>query len=242
MKALIFAAGVGSRLKPWTDSHPKALVEVGGKPMLQHVLENIISAGINDIIINIHHFGEQIVDFVHSHEFNARITFSDERSRLLETGGGLRKVIPLLRDESVLIHNADILTSLNLNSIIYDQLKKVSDATLLVSKRNNSRRLVFDAALRMKGWTNVETGQVKPAGIQLAPSDKLASFDGIHVVSPELYPLIESYRPADTPFSITDFYIDNCAKADIRAFELPSDVKWFDVGKPETLSLANKEF
>lgn len=242
MKALIFAAGVGSRLKPWTDSHPKALVEVGGKPMLQHVIENIISAGINDIIINIHHFGEQIIDFVRSKDFNARINFSDERGHLLETGGGLRKIVPMLRDESVLIHNADIITDLDLRKIVYDQLRKTSAATLLVSYRDSSRRIVFDEKGRMKGWTNVATCQVKPAGLEIADTDRRLSFDGIHVVSADLYPLLMEYRPADTPFSIMDFYIDSCRDTDIRAFEMPEGTKWFDVGKPATLEAANKTF
>ena len=117
MKALFFAAGVGSRLKPWTNNQTKALVDVAGKPIVQRVIENIISAGIDDIIINVHHFGEQIIEFIANNHFEADIRISDERKQLLDTGGGLRKVIPWLNDESVLIHNADILTDYDLKNL-----------------------------------------------------------------------------------------------------------------------------
>lgn len=242
MKALIFAAGIGSRLKPWTDSHPKALVEVGGKPMLGRVIEKIIAAGISDIIVNAHHFAGQIIEYLDNTEFMARVTVSDESDMLLDTGGGLRKVLPLLGNEPVLIHNADILTTFDLKKLIYNQVRSGADATLLTQERDSSRRLVFDKAERMNGWVNLATDAVKPAGLTLEADMKLESFDGIHIVNPALYPKLSAYRKAGEPFSIIDFYVEMCHDCDIRSMSLPADDQWFDVGKPETLEQARNFF
>ncbi len=238
MKALILAAGIGSRLKPWTDSHPKALVEVGGKPMLGHVIDRIIAAGISDIIVNIHHFAGQIVEYIRNARFMARITVSDETDRLLDTGGGLRKVIPLLANEPVLIHNADILTTFDLKKMIYNQVRSGADATLLTQHRDSSRRLVFDIDGRMHGWTDVKSGAVKPADLNLKDDMKLESFDGIHIVDPSLYPALQGYGKDNESFSIIDFYIDMCSRYDIRSLSLPDEDRWFDVGKTESLEQA----
>lgn len=242
MKALIFAAGIGSRLKPWTNEHPKALVDVAGKPMLQRVIENIISAGIDDIIINVHHFGEQIIEFITENHFEANITISDERKLLLDTGGGLRKVIPLLNDDSVLIHNADILTDYNLRDFINRHNTAKNDATLLVAHRKSNRRLVFNSHLRMKGWTNLDTGEVKPSELTISPNDKLLSFNGIHILNSSLYKALLSYRPAETPFSIIDFYVESASNKFIDGQLLPENCTWFDVGKPKTLEEAREAF
>ena len=242
MKALIFAAGVGSRLKPWTNNHPKALVDVAGKPMLQRVIENIISAGIDDIIINVHHFGEQIIEFIANNHFEADIRISDERKQLLDTGGGLRKVIPWLNDESVLIHNADILTDYNLKNLVKSHISSSNDATLLVAPRQSSRRLVFSKNMLMKGWTNLDTGEVKPAGLKSSSDDRLLSFNGIHIFSSSLYKQLLDYQPAETPFSIIDFYVSKASLELIGGELLPEGCRWFDVGKPKTLEEARKAF
>lgn len=242
MKALIFAAGVGSRLKPWTDTHPKALVEVGGKPMLGRVIDKIIAAGISDIIVNVHHFAPQIVDYLNNTEFMARITVSDESDLLLDTGGGLRKVIPILAGEPVLIHNADILTTFDLKKLIYSHARNGADATLLTQARDTTRKLVFDTDFRMHGWTNIATGDRKPAALDIGQDMHLEAFDGVHIVSPSLYPLLEEYRPAATPFSIIDFYVEMCGHCNIRSLSLPDIDRWFDVGKPETLEQARNFF
>lgn len=242
MKALVFAAGIGSRLKPWTNDHPKALVDVAGKPMLQRVIENIISAGIDDIIINVHHFGEQIIEFIENNHFEADIRISDERKQLLDTGGGLRKVIPWLNEESVLIHNADILTDYNLKNLIKSHTSSSNDATLLVAPRQSSRRLVFSKDMLMKGWTNLDSGEVKPAGLKLSSNDRLLSFNGIHIFSSSLYKPLLDYQPAETPFSIIDFYVSKASHELIGGELLPQDRSWFDVGKPKTLEEARKAF
>ena len=238
MKALIFAAGIGSRLKPWTDSHPKALVEVGGKPMLGRVIDNIIAAGISDIIVNVHHFSGQIVDYINNTEFKARITISDEPDLLLDTGGGLRKVLPLLGNEPVLIHNADILTTFDLKKIIYRQARSGADVTLLTQERNSSRRLVFGRDDRLRGWTNLNTGEMKPAGLAITAGMKLESFDGIHIVDSSMYDSLKKFRGAGKPFSIIDFYLAMCPDWKIMSMSLSDDDHWFDVGKPETLQRA----
>jgi len=235
MKALVFAAGIGSRLKPWTNEHPKALVEVDCKPMLQRVIENIIAAGITDIIVNVHHFGEQIIDFLQESRFDADISVSDERSLLLDTGGGLRKVVPMLNGEPVLIHNADILTDYCLTDFIAAHQRNINDATLLVASRNSSRRLVFNAGMRLQGWTNIATGAVKPEGLKVMSDSVLMSFNGIHIINPSLYNRILDYCPAEVPFSIIDFYLNNAATAKIGGELIPDACHWFDIGKPATL-------
>lgn len=241
MKALVLAAGIGSRLKPWTDFHPKALVEVGGRPMLARVLDHIIAAGIHDIIVNVHHFAPQIVDFLASHNFDAEITVSDESDLLLDTGGALRKVLPLLGNEPVLIHNADVLSTLSLPRLFESAC--TADAMLVVSPRKSSRRLVFDSTMQLRGWVNLETGLTKPAGFTVDDiHDSLMSFDGIHMVSPSLFPALESFAPVDTPFSIIDFYISNCTDSNIKGFKMPDGTQWWDVGKPATLEDARRHF
>lgn len=239
MKALIFAAGIGSRLKPWTDSHPKALVEVGGKPMLQRVIEKVVRAGIGDIIINVHHFAPQIAEFVAAHDFGARITLSDESDRLLDTGGGLAKIVPLLANEPVLIHNADILTNFDLRTMVFDHVRSNATVTLLTQPRDTSRYLVFRRSdRRMCGWTNTATRETRPESLEITDDMFISAFDGVHIVEPEAYTEIEAYRPAATPFSITDFYVDRCKDLHIRSFSLPEGAAWYDIGKPETLEKA----
>lgn len=236
MKALVLAAGVGSRLKPWTDSHPKALVEVGGKPMLRRVVENIVAAGIDDIVVNVHHFASQIVDYISANDFHARISISDESGRLLDTGGAIRKACPLFGSETVLVHNADILTDMPLEVLIDRHRKSEAEATLLVAGRDSARRLVFDDMMSLRGWTNLDSGQVKPATLKYdRDSSRLRSFNGVHILESSLYLRTLDYAQAETPFSIIDFYISNCGQCDIRGFDMPRQYGWWDVGKPAVL-------
>lgn len=238
MKALVFAAGVGSRLKPFTEHHPKALVPVGGKPMLARVIEKIVAAGIREIIVNVHHFADQIIDFVNSNDFGADILISDERDKLLETGGGLVKALEYVGDSPLLIHNADIFTDLSIPAMIACHNHGKQFATLLTADRTTSRKFVFRHDGSLKGWTNIDKGLLKPSDLKIVATDKLRAFDGVHVVSPELYPYIQAYRPRGEAFSITDFYIDMAEKFFISSYDLPAGCCWFDVGKPETLEKA----
>lgn len=243
MKAFVLAAGIGSRLKPWTDFHPKALVEVDGKPMLQHVIENIIASGIHDIIVNVHHFAPQIIEFIDSHKFDASISVSDESGLLLDTGGAIRKATTLFNDEPVLVHNADILTDLPLERLVEVHNASHADATLLTAERNSSRRLVFDTSMQLRGWVNLSTGDVKPMSLELkADNSFLRSFNGIHVLSPRLWKRTLDYAAPETPFSIIDFYIASCNSARIRGFDMPADFCWWDVGKPDVLEQARKYY
>ena len=161
MQAMIFAAGLGTRLKPLTDSMPKALVRVGGKPLIEHVIMKLKDAGVGRIVVNVHHFAGQIKSFLAANDnFGVDIRVSDESEMLLETGGGIKKAAPLFSpDEPVLIHNVDILSNVDLRKF-YDS-STGNDATLLVSDRKTRRYLLFDDGMTLRGWTNVETGEVK---------------------------------------------------------------------------------
>ncbi|MCM1032630.1 MAG: sugar phosphate nucleotidyltransferase [Odoribacter sp.] len=239
MKGLILAAGIGSRLKPWTDTHPKALVEVGGKPVVEWVIDKFLANGIDHIIINVHHFASQIVERVRRDYPHASIEFSDESDLLLNTGGALRKVLPMLGREEVLVHNADILTDFNLHELVNNHMLHSCDSTLLVQPRDTSRYLLFGDN-RLRGWTNISTGQVKPPAISGIDTLDHLAFGGVHLVSPSAYGLLEDYAPAGVPFSIIDFYIDNCARLDIGEFLLPDGASWYDVGRPLTLEAARR--
>ena len=225
-QAMIFAAGLGTRLKPLTDTMPKALVRVGGQPLLWHVIQKLKLAGYERIVVNVHHFAGQIVDYLKAHvNFGLDIRISDESSMLLETGGGIKKALPLFDPtEPILIHNVDILSNLDLTAL-------PTDAPLLVvSQRQTKRYLQFDDTMRLIGWKNIETGQVKGCeGHSLA-------FSGIHMFHPSLAPLL-----ADWPerFPIMDFYLKACADHLIRGYEA-KDLRLLDVGKLDTLDNAEK--
>ena len=163
MRAFVLAAGLGTRLKPWTLEHPKALVPVGGVPMLRRVLERLRSEGFDEVTVNVHHFSEQIVDFLNHEELGVNVTVSDESDRLLDTGGGLLKAgisAPML------IHNVDILSDAPLAEIMNRHLASGRDITLVTSDRESSRHLVFDAEGTLRGWHNVKTDEYKPAGFK----------------------------------------------------------------------------
>jgi len=239
-KAMIFAAGLGTRLKPLTDSMPKALVPVAGEPLLWHVLMKLKQNGFERIVINVHHFAQQIVDYLQANQnFGLDIRISDETNELLETGGGIKHALPLFDSDSpILIHNVDILSNAPLNDL-YERLLQptVPDALLLVSQRKTKRYLLFDDSLRMQGWTNVETGEIKGLDPSLAPlrsSLRKLAFSGIHVLSPRLFPLF-----ADMPnrFGIIDFYLKFCQQYAFMGME-QDDLRLMDVGKLDTLEEA----
>lgn len=221
---MIFAAGLGTRLKPLTDTMPKALVRVGEKPLLWHVLTKLRAAGFERIVINVHHFAQQIVDYIGANQsFGLDIRFSDETGGLLETGGGIKKALPLFNpSEPILIHNVDILSNLDLSALPLDA------PLLVVSRRQTKRYLQFDDSMRLVGWKNVETGEVKGREAQSM------AFSGIHVFHPSLAPLL-----ADWPdrFPIMDFYLKACSDHLIRGYEAP-DLRLLDVGKLDTLEAA----
>ena len=232
MKAMIFAAGLGTRLKPLTDTMPKALVPVCGQPLLYHILTKLVAAGYDDIIVNVHHFPDQIIDYLCINDFGAKITISDERDFLRETGGGIKHVRPLLT-EPFLVHNVDIISNLDLKWL-REQHREDAVATVVVSERETQRYLLFDDDNRLTGWTNVKTGEVRSPFGDIDPGQyrKLA-FAGIHLMSPAIFGAFDKLGFGDR-FSIMDFYIRACADYPIYA-AVPPDFKMVDVGKFDSL-------
>ena len=242
MKAMIFAAGLGSRLKPLTDTMPKALVPVAGCPMLEHVILKLKASGFTEIVINIHHFGEQIIDFLKTNnDFGLTIHTSDERDRLLDTGGGIRKARLFFENsgEPFLVHNVDILSDMNLKELYDFHMQSGSVATLLASRRTTSRYLLFDTERKLRGWINKDTGQVKPEGFHYDESlYREYAFSGIHVFSPAVFRLMEAPR-WEGKFSIMDFYLATCGQTDYSGY-LAEKLELIDIGKPETLARAEE--
>lgn len=230
-QTMIFAAGLGTRLKPLTDTMPKALVPVAGKPLLWHVIQRLKTAGFERVVVNVHHFADQIEEYIKQNDgFGLDIHISDERNELLETGGGIRKAIPLFdADSPVLIHNVDILSNVDLQGL-YDAIG-TDDALLLVSNRNTQRYLLFNADDNLVGWTNVATGELRGPIAEHPQTVNRYAFSGIHVVSPHLLQRMNNY-PARFP--IVDFYLKECAMACIKAYAM-NNLMLMDVGKQETL-------
>lgn len=235
MKALIFAAGLGNRLKPLTDNMPKALVPVAGKPMLEHVILKLKAAGFGDITVNIHHLGQQIIDFLQANDnFGVEVHISDEREYLLDTGGGIKHAAPFLDgEEPFLVHNVDIFSNVDLRQLYRKHQESKALATLLVSKRKTSRYLLFNEENRLCGWRNRETGEVKSYYSYFNPARyKAYAFSGIHILSPEIFCWMEEWTGK---FSIIQFYLSICARTNIHACEFP-ELKLLDIGKPEALA------
>lgn len=237
MRAMLFAAGKGTRLRPITDRLPKALVPVAGKPLLAIIIERLRNVGVEEIVINIHHFGEQILDYLSNNDFGVNISVSDERESLLDTGGGLKKAVPLFSssNEPILLHNVDILS--NADIALFYEKSSTQAATLLVSSRKTSRYLLFDENNCLRAWQNVMTGEVRTpyADIDLGRLRPYA-FSGIHCFSPSLFPFMEIF--ADR-FSLIDFYLQVCDKVDVKC-EVKPDLRMLDVGKIDTLERAEE--
>lgn len=243
-QAMILAAGLGTRLRPLTDTMPKALVPVGGKPLLDINIERLQQAGYDRFVVNVHHFAQQIIDHVAEQDYAPMVHFSDESDQLLETGGGLKKAQTLFRDdEPILIHNVDIL-----DNVDYDWFRRQhqadEDAVLLVSRRKTKRYLLFDNAMRLMGWKNIETGEVKSpyeyvrrTGLsQHGEELNMFAFSGIHSFSPRLFPLMERFPDR---FPIIDFYLSVCHRAHIVGL-VKNDLQVLDVGKLDSLTQAEE--
>ncbi len=240
---MVFAAGLGTRLRPLTDNKPKALVEVNEVPMLEHVIRHIIDCGFDEIIVNVHHFGGVIIDFLGNRKWDAKIIISDEQEKLLDTGGGILKARKWLDDGNpFLVHNADILTNMDLMEMYRSHIASDSDATLLVADRETTRYLLFDDKNRLQGWTNIKTGEVKPAGFVYDKEQyNPFAFGGIHVISPSIFESMAQYS-CEEKFSITPYYIDVCNQLKISGYIPTESYKWFDIGKLETLAQAEASF
>jgi len=238
-QAMIFAAGLGTRLKPLTDTMPKALVPVAGQPLLCHVIQKLKAAGFERIVVNVHHFAQQIIDYLQANNlFGLDIRISDETEQLLETGGGIKKALPLFDSASpILIHNVDILSNVSLSEL-YDMADEHAiDALLLVSWRKTKRYLLFDDEMILDGWTNIETGEVRSPYPALDPTDlKQMAFSGIHVISPRVFPL---FNEMPDRFGIIDFYLKYCHQCAFMGKE-KKDLRLMDVGKLDTLDQAEQ--
>jgi N-acetyl-alpha-D-muramate 1-phosphate uridylyltransferase len=236
MKAMIFAAGLGTRFKPWTDSHPKALAVVNGKTLLQRNVEYLRSFGINDIIINVHHFAGQIRNAILENKgWGANVLISDEEDEVLETGGGLLKAIPLTGNETLVTVNVDILTDLDLSALISAHEEKKALITLAITKRKTSRYLLFDDEGALCGWRNSSTGEERIA-VQ-KPGLNERAYSGIAVFDPAVFAQI----PFTGKFSLIDLYLHLASSQRIFAFDHTGG-KLVDVGKPESVTIAEKVF
>jgi NDP-sugar pyrophosphorylase family protein len=259
-QSMILAAGLGTRLKPLTDTMPKALVPVSGQPLLDIVVSRLLTADYDHFVINVHHFAQQIRDYVATRDYAHMVRFSDETDQLLETGGGLKKAAPLFRDdEPILIHNVDILDNVDYSWFSRQHLPD-EDAVLLVSRRKTKRYLLFDNAMRLMGWKNIETGEVKSPfpwlrEAEITIDDELNvvaaansslftlhsslhafAFSGIHSFSPRLFKLMDRFPER---FPIIDFYLSVCHRSKIVGL-VKDDLRLMDVGKIETLDQAEQ--
>ena len=234
---MILAAGLGTRLKPFTDKHPKALALVNGKSLLQRNIEYLQKIGITEVLINVHHFADQIIDAVNANKgWGSTITISDETDAVLETGGGLKKAAWYFANEnSFLLINADILTNLDLDVLIAQHTSSGALATLAVSIRNSSRYFLFDAAGKLCGWKNQDTGEYKPGHLNDSNTEHLQTkaFSGIQVIDTRLLSLMQR----EGKFSMVDVYLDLCDTQNILAYDHTGAIL-LDVGKPESLELA----
>lgn len=238
MKAMIFAAGLGTRLHPLTLTRPKAMVEVNGKPLLYHVLMKLKQSGFDDILVNVHHFSDQIINYLNNNDFGVTIHISDETDKLLDTGGGIKKAADLFNvSEPILIHNVDIFSNANLQELYQTHITSKADATLLISTRKSSRNLLFDDNLRLSGWLNTNTQETKPATLP-QPIETLQhyAFSGIHVISPSLIRQMDNYPDQ---FPIIDFYLNEMNKYSIKG-KVNNELRLIDVGKIENLEEAKR--
>lgn len=235
MKAMIFAAGLGSRLKPLTNDKPKALVELDGEPFIAGVLKKLIGAGVNEVIINVHHFADLIKDFFKKNDFGIRIEFSDESRFLIDTGGGLKKAAHFFNDgKPFFAYNVDIATNINLIDLYNEHLESEALATLAVRNRESSRKLLFNSDLFLSGWENTASNELAIVNENYKREDLIPlAFSGVQVISPELLPMIAEVGK----FSIIDVYLRLSKKEKIKAYIHDQDY-WFDLGSINKLKEA----
>lgn len=233
---MIFAAGLGTRLRPLTNDRPKAMVEVNGVPMLKHAIDKLIAAGVDDVVINVHHFAEQIIEYAaKNNNFGISVSISDESDELMNTGGGLKKAAQLLRgNEPILVMNVDVISDIDLLDICDRHLKSNALATLAVKKRSTSRYLLFNDDDCLCGWKNVKTGELKE--VSDCTNAKEMAFSGIQVLSPQIFDYMEEF---DGAFSSIDLYLHLAKMHKIVAYD-HSCGRWMDLGKYEEIELANQ--
>ncbi len=232
---MIFAAGLGTRLKPLTNNKPKALIEVNNITIIERIIKRFIEANICEIVINVHHFPEKILEFLHQNKnFGIDIVISDETDLLLETGGGLKKASWFFDDNKpFFVHNADVLTNLSLSQMLDFHVKNKSLATLAVRNRKTSRYFLFDNESKLCGWQNTEKNEI--IHTRSYTSVNQLAFSGVQIISPEIF----NYLNQKGPFSITKSYIELSKSNIISAYQHDNDF-WFDIGTLEKLNIANE--
>lgn len=243
MNAMIMAAGLGTRLKPWTETHPKALVPVDGVPALEILIRKLEGEGFRRVMVNVHHFADQIIDYLDSSRISMEVCVSDERALLLDTGGGIAKCgSNLVPDgEPVLVHNVDILSNASLSELLQRHKDAGNDVTLLTSERDSSRRLIFDSDGQLCGWHNVDTDEYRPEGFASDSFMHQHSFSGIYVLSPNAIDDICRYavESGKEKFSIMDYLLSLPKNILIRE-HYDAGLQLLDIGKPERLAVAGE--
>ena len=236
-KAMIFSAGLGTRFKPWTDTHPKALALINGKPLLQRNIEYLQQYGIREVVVNVHHFADQIVDAVNMNKgWGSNVVISDETNEVLETGGGLLKARPLLEGKDPFVTlNVDILTNLDINKLLAFHTQHKPLISFGVTNRKTSRYFLFDENNRLYGWRNTNTGEEK---IVVQKNDLIQkAYSCVVVFQPEVFKLVKQTGK----FSLTETYLDLAKNNLILGYDHSGD-KLVDVGKPESVAVAEKQF
>ena len=234
MKAMIFAAGIGTRLLPLTEKTPKALIKVQGKPLIDHCINKLINSGVDEIVINVHHFAEQIIEHIHNKQYNIPIHISHEKDNLLDTGGGLKYAAAFFKDSPMLLYNVDIISNLNLSELINFHNRKKPMATLVDRNRKTSRYLIFNETDELIGWKNIQTNEQ----ILNFPNQKqiALAFSGIHIVEPEIFKLM----PDKSKFSMIELYLEASKNHSIIAYK-DAESDWLDVGKIDDLNYLNNQ-
>jgi len=235
MKAILFAAGLGTRLGELTQSTPKALVRLNGEPLLFHALQKLRASGVDEVVVNVHHFSNQIINYLSHNSFGIAIHISDESNELADTGGGLLKARDWLDgNEPFLAVNVDVLTSLDLKKVIEFQHRFNPLATLVVRKRETNRYFLFDSSMQLVGWKNTSTREEQITRPERDPIDSWA-FSGLQVISPSIFNLIEE----SGKFSLTPLYIRLSKNNTILGYGDSSDF-WIDLGKPGQIEEAEQ--
>ena len=236
MKAMLFAAGLGTRLQPLTDDKPKALVSIGGKTLLERSINYLKNNNISEMVINVHHFSQQIKDFIESHDFGIPVHISDETEQLLDTGGGLLKARELLMSDSpILLTNVDILTNIDIQKFLQFHVQSGALATLATRNRPTSRYLLFDTDNQLVGWKNISTGQIIKSREFIDMEVFPIAFSGIQIIEPRLLSLITETGK----FSIIDLYLRLASYMKIGAFYEENSL-WMDLGKYEDVPKAEQ--
>lgn len=233
MKAMIFAAGLGTRLYPITKDRPKAMAKVNDVTLLEHNIRFTAAQGFDEIIVNVHHFSDKVIDFLQSNSnFGLKIKISFEKD-LLDTAGGLAKAAYFFDNEDFLLYNVDVVSNIDLQKMLAHHQQNKAIATLAIRQRETSRYLLFDENHHLAGWRNKSTGDEILVGAQKPVSLREFAFSGIHIISPKMLPLLGEIRK----HSLTPFYLEIAKENTIAGYEHNDDV-WFDCGKPETLKQA----